>query len=172
MNTGAQPRLAPARRGPAATTLFALVAFISFAAIAAALVSQHRFGMMPCPWCVLQRLLFLKLGVLAFIGLAWRSLWGTRICAVLAMLVAGTGAVTALWQHFVASRSQSCNLTLADRLMSMTGLDTWLPAVFEAKASCADAAVDLFGVPYPFWSLALFLLAGAAMLTALLQARR
>ncbi len=126
----AQRRTAGAARRPGtgpASILFALVAAASFAAIAAALVSQHVFGMEPCPWCVLQRLLFLKLGIVALGGLVWRTALGTRVCAILAMLIAGVGLAAAAWQHFVAAHSQSCNLTLADRIMSASGLDTLLP---------------------------------------------
>ena len=35
------------------------------------------------------------------------------------------------------------------------GSTALLPAVFEARASCADAAVSLLGVPYAFWAGAL-----------------
>ena len=41
--------------------------------------------------------------------------------------------------------------------MGFTGLDGLLPEVFAAYASCADAKVNLFGVPYEFWSGALFM---------------
>jgi hypothetical protein len=76
--------------------------------------------------------------------------------ALLMLLLCGTGIAAALWQHFVAAASSSCNLTLADKVLSATMLDTFLPDVFQPRASCADAAVDLLGVPYEFWSLALY----------------
>ena len=38
-------------------------AFASLAALGAALVSQHVFGMDPCPWCVLQRLIFAVIAI-------------------------------------------------------------------------------------------------------------
>ena len=72
-----------------------------------------------------------------------------------------------MWQHFVAARSASCNLTLADRIMTATQLDQLLPAVFEARASCADAAVSLFGVPYDFLAAAVFAVCAVAMIRAL-----
>jgi disulfide bond formation protein DsbB len=68
----------------------------------------------------------------------------------------------ALWHHFVTGSSTSCNLTLTDRIMSASGLPGLLPDVFEARATCADAAVRLFGVPYQLWSLALFVTLAAA----------
>ncbi len=146
---------------------FAIVALASFGAVAAALVSQHGYGMEPCPWCVLQRLVFVAIGVLALLGLVWRAATGRRIIATLALLLAGAGIAAAFWQHFAAARSASCNLTLADRVMNWTGLNAMLPDVFEARASCADAAVSLLGVPYDFWSGGLFVVIAIVMIAAL-----
>ena len=44
--------------GVRTTALFAFVAVVCVAALGAALVSQHVYDMQPCPWCVLQRLIF------------------------------------------------------------------------------------------------------------------
>jgi disulfide bond formation protein DsbB len=143
-------------------------AVLSLAAVGAALVSQHVYGIEPCPWCVLQRLIFVVIAAIALIGLLARtSLW-QRVAGAAVSLVAIEGIVAALWQHFVAAASASCNLTFADRVMTGLHLDTLLPEIFEARATCADAAVKLLGVPYEFYSLALFALlclAGVLVLT-------
>lgn len=129
--------------------------------LAAALVSQHVYGMQPCPWCVLQRVVVLALAIIAAVGWASRSAVGRRIAAAFGLVFALGGIAAALWQHFRAAASASCNLTLADRIVSGLRLDTALPSVFEPRASCADAAVQLFGLPYVIWSLALFVVIGA-----------
>jgi len=121
-----------------------------------ALYTQHVWGMLPCPWCVLQRLVFVLIGAAALLGLLLPGAGGRRLGAGLALPLALAGMGTALWQHFVAAASASCNLSMADRLMGYTGLDSRWPEIFAAYASCADAKVDLAGVPYEFWSLALF----------------
>jgi disulfide bond formation protein DsbB len=141
--------------------LLALAA-LSLGAVGAALVTQHVFDMQPCPWCVLQRLEFVAIGAVALLGLVWSSALGLRVALLGVLALATAGMATALWHHFVASSSTSCNLTLADRIMSASGLPELLPDVFEARASCADAAVKLFGVPYQLWSLALFVTLAAA----------
>ncbi len=133
-------------------------ALVCLAAVAAALITQHVYGMEPCPWCVLQRLIFVVIALVCLIGLAWRSAVGARASAGLSLLLALSGAAAALWQHFVAAASLSCKLTLADRIVSGIGIDGWLPEIFAARASCADAATKLLGVPYEFWSLGLFVL--------------
>lgn len=148
------------------------IAGLSLAGLAAALVSQHAFDMQPCPWCVLQRLIFAVIALVALSGLAWRSVDAQRGIAVVLILLCGAGVAAALWQHFVAAASASCNLTLADRIMATSRLDGWLPEIFQARASCADAAVDLLGLPYVFWSLALFLLIEAASIKLFINTRR
>jgi disulfide bond formation protein DsbB len=85
-----------------------------------------------------------------------------RVALGLVLPLALAGVSAALWQHFVAASSSSCNLTLADRILAQLGLDASFPEIFQPRASCADAAVDLLGVPYEFWSLTLFLLLGVA----------
>ncbi len=147
------------------------IAGVSLAAVAAALVSQHQFDMQPCPWCVLQRLVFVALGLGALLGLAWRSHTGRLAVPTLLLVLSVCGIAAALWQHFVAAASSSCNLTLADRVMSASQLATLLPSVFEARATCADGAVALAGVPYEFWSLGLFALIGLASVALLLRPR-
>jgi disulfide bond formation protein DsbB len=154
------------------TPLLAGIALLCLAAVAAALVSQHVFGMEPCPWCVLQRVVFLAIALACVIGLAWRSSAGRLLAGGLGLLLALGGAAAALWQHFVAAASNSCNLTLADTIVGGMKLDSLLPDVFSARASCADAAVDLLGVPYEFWSLTLFILLGAGAVQVMRLSRR
>jgi disulfide bond formation protein DsbB len=165
-----RPTFGPLPSGPGNGPLFALVAIGCIAAVGVALVSQHVYGMEPCPWCVLQRLVFLAIGAFALLGVIWRGPAGSRAVGTLGLLLAALGLAAALWQHFVAAQSASCNLTLADRIVNATGLNALLPAVFEARASCADAAVSLLGVPYALWAGALFALFGTLMIVALRRA--
>jgi protein dithiol:quinone oxidoreductase len=143
-------------RGP-----WLLLVLLPLAAVAAALVSQHRFGMLPCPWCVLQRLIFVAIALVALPALLVRHALVRRICAFEVLTLALAGLAAALWQHFVAAGSSSCNLTLADRINTAIGLDALWPEVFAAYATCADAAVKLFGLPYEAWSGLLFVVLGA-----------
>ena len=147
------------------------IALVCLGAVGIALVSQHVYDMQPCPWCALQRLIFVAIALVALLGLAWRSAAGRRTVALLMLLLCGTGIAAALWQHFVAAASASCNLTLADRVLSATMLDSLLPEIFQPRASCADAAVDLLGVPYEFWSLGLYAAIESAVVWMLVRGR-
>jgi disulfide bond formation protein DsbB len=155
---------ARAKGGARTTALFAFVAVVCVAALAAALVSQHLYDMQPCPWCTLQRLIFCAIAVFALLGLVWRGAAGGRVAGTFALLLAFAGIAAGLWQQLVAAKSESCKLTLADRIVSATTLDRLLPDVFEARASCAEAAVSLLGVPYAYWAAACFAVCAIALL--------
>ena len=159
--------------GFSANLLLAGVALICIAALAVALISQHVFDMQPCPWCVLQRVIYLAIALACGLGLLWRSRTGRLVATALALVLAVSGIAAALWQHFQAAASASCNLTLADKIVSRwLQLDSLLPDVFSPRASCADAAVNLLGVSYDFWSLALFIMIDGVLTLALITSLR
>jgi protein dithiol:quinone oxidoreductase len=141
--------------------LFWFIFLSCVAAVAAALASQHVFDMQPCPWCILQRLLFCVIALLALLGALLPGRL-PRLATGGAIVATSLGGVAAaLWQHNVAAQAESCSFTLAERWVAATGLDGLLPEVFATRASCADAAVKLLGLPYEFWSLGLFVLIAA-----------
>ena len=152
-----------------ARSLLAGITVLPLAAVAAALYTQYRMDMMPCAWCVLQRLCFVVIAAAGLLGLLLPGAVLRRVAGVLALLGAAAGITAALWQHFVANASASCAMSLADRLMGFTGLDSRFPEVFAAYASCADAKVDLLGLPYEFWSLGLFIVLAIAALRVVLR---
>lgn len=146
-----QPSKLPARA-------LAGMAALSFAAVGVALVAQHQFGVKPCPWCVLQRGIFLLIGTFALLG--W-LVQGRRVlrqsAVILTLLLCVAGVTAAVFQHEVASQTASCAMGLADRIITALGLEELWPSVFMVTANCADAAAARFiGLPYEVWSGLLF----------------
>ena len=132
-------------------------ALIALAALATALIAQYVFDMQPCPWCVLQRLIYIVVAALALAG-AFLSGVARRIAVGLGLLVALSGVAAALWQQLLrrCQREASCDLTLAERITTGLHLDRLLPQLFIAYASCADAAVSILHVPFAVWSCIVF----------------
>ncbi len=114
-------------RALSARPLLAGITVLPLLAVAAALYTQYRMDMMPCAWCVLQRLCFVLIALAGLLGLLLPGPALRRAAGALALLVAAGGISAALWQHFVASDSASCAMSLADRLMGFTGLDSRFP---------------------------------------------
>ncbi|HET9822951.1 MAG TPA: disulfide bond formation protein B [Burkholderiaceae bacterium] len=151
--------------------LLLAIAGVAAGVVAFAVMTQHLFEMQPCPWCILQRMIYLSIAVVALLAWLLGRRPGGQAAGWLLLPMAAAGLATALWQHFVASRSTSCALTFADRVVSATTLDELLPGIFQPRASCADAAVTLLGVPYEVWSAMTFtLLVVAAARAAMLGA--
>jgi disulfide bond formation protein DsbB len=127
------------------------VAVLALAAVATAVTAQYVFDMQPCPWCVLQRFIYIVIAVLALVGafLADRT---RRVAVGLALLAALSGIASALWQQLAAVNENSCDLSLAERITTALHLDRLLPQLFIAYASCADAAVSVLHVPFAVWS--------------------
>lgn len=141
------------------------VGLAAWGAVALALFLQHVFQMEPCAWCTLQRLIFIVLGFWAFGAFLAASTPGpAKTLAGLAALTGIAGVAAALWQHFVAASSASCDLTLADRIIMSSRLDQLMPWMFQATAMCDEANLPMLGVPFAVWSAMLFVLLTLVML--------
>lgn len=145
------------------------MAVASFAAVGVAFVAQHQFGVKPCPWCVLQRAIYLAIGAVALLGWLAQTRRSLRQAAILVMLVlCAAGLTAAVFQHEVASQTASCAMGLADKIVTALGLEELWPAMFMITANCAEAAAyRLLGLPYEVWSGLLFVALGALGLVVL-----
>ncbi|CAB3946918.1 Disulfide bond formation protein B [Achromobacter insolitus] len=138
--------------------LLRLIALFCFGAVGVALVSQHIFDMPPCAWCVMQRLIYLVIGVIALVGGFGGGRVLTRLCGALTALLSLSGIAAAWYQYSVAANMLSCDQTFADRFMTGIGLESAVPWLFGIYATCMDAKVPVLGIEYALWSLALFVI--------------
>lgn len=148
-----------------------IVALLSLAALCVAMISQHYFGMQPCAWCVLQRLILVVICVLAILG----SFFGfalRKFFALITAVLSICGIVAAWYQYTVASHMFSCDMTFADKFMSQTTrLDSMAPWLFGIYASCMDAKVSVLGIDYAIWGMILFVICCALSLLVLFGKR-
>jgi disulfide bond formation protein DsbB len=136
--------------------------------VAIALVSQYVFDMQPCAWCVFQRLLYLIIGFFALgLSIAQPARVRTALGSASIAAIAITGVTAAWYQEKVAANTFSCAQTLADQIMTKSGLDSAAPWLFGIYASCMDARIKLLGIEYAWWSLAMFTLIGMIALVVL-----
>ena len=133
------------------------VGVLALGAVGLAAIAQYVFDMQPCPWCVLQRFIYIVVGVLALVAAALPGL-GRRLFIGLALLGTLSGIASALWQQLHAVNEASCDLSLAERIVSGLRLDSLVPQLFIAYASCGDAAVSILGIPFAVWSCLMYVL--------------
>jgi len=125
-----------------------------------ALIAQHLWSMLPCAWCIVQRIDVILLLLTSLVGallarVAPRAAPGLSALCMLGL--AGGGLWSAWHQHSVAAKQLSCAFTWADRTLMRLALDTRWPDMFQVQATCADAAQSrLLGLPFELWSAAWF----------------
>ena len=103
--------------------------------------------MPPCAWCVMQRLIYLVIGVVALVGGFGGGAPDARLRR--AGRAAGPGGRRRRLVPVQRGRQDvSCDQTFADRFMSGAGLDAAVPWLFGIYATCMDAVVSVLGVEY------------------------
>ncbi|AWL05315.1 disulfide bond formation protein B [Massilia oculi] len=129
--------------------LFA-ISSISFALIAVALYLQHAMEMRPCPLCVIQRYMFLAIGVCTLVGAIGGKV---RAATILALLAAFGGLVT-VGKHLyvIANPGFSCGIDPMETMLNKIPSAEFLPWLFRADGLCEGATDTILGLAIPQWS--------------------
>jgi disulfide bond formation protein DsbB len=151
---------------------FAALSLGCFGLVAVGMILQTMLRLAPCPFCIFQRVLYLLIGGLAFLGFVWPSLrqaWGGLI-GVLAVLGVGVAAYQSFMQAF-PERVTECGYAepnLIERLVDWLGMQ-W-PAMFMVTGFCTSKEWVFLGLSMANWSVLVF--AGIAGYVALLFIRK
>jgi len=146
----------------------ALVALTAWGSLAIALYLQHVHDWQPCPLCILQRLAFIAVGVLALAGLLLKRRTGALRSIQAATVVAALAGAAVAGRHLwvKAHPAVSCGI---DPLETAINTQWWvqqMPWLLKADGLCFLPLPPLLGLQLPVWSLLLLLLMA---LLALLQ---
>ncbi len=133
-----------------------------WSALGVALYSQYVLQILPCAYCILQRVVYLlmavsfslssvqfaygKKNVQDYASVLW---WGT---------LSATGLGIALYQIMVAKVSDTCGFSWGQQLLDAARLEQLWPWLFEVQALCAGNEARLMGVPFEVWSAGGFVL--------------
>ncbi len=138
--------------------LFLLIGFLCFIFITLILIAQYFFEMKPCAWCILQRLIYIVIGCITLINLLFFKRKKTKLnFSALLIVILGSFGISSAWlQYNNSSESMTCDMTFAEKIIDITGLDIRIPWLFGIQALCTNSEFYLFGIEYPIWSLILF----------------
>lgn len=143
-----------------APQILTVIAAGNLLALIFALTAQYAWSMLPCAWCIVQRIDVILLLLTSLAGallarVAPRLAPGLSALLVIAL---ATGGLWAAWhQHSVAAKQLTCAFTWADRTLMRLALDARWPEVFQVQATCADAAQSvMLGLSFELWSAAWF----------------
>ena len=150
--------------------LLSLLPFVTCAALLAyALYVEYVMFLMPCNLCILQRVVFIMIGVLFLIGSFKPVLfWGRKLLGVLLLITTGTGIAIAgrhVWmQGLPPELVPDCGPSI-EMMMESSPLWDVLSTVLSASGNCAEIQWDFLGMSMPTWTLICFI--GLFVYTAL-----
>jgi len=140
--------------------VFSGLVLVSIAAMAFAMVLEHRLGLPPCPLCMTQRVFVVLWGVIALIAVLHNPQgWGRRVYGALCALAAMTGGAVAarhVWlQHLPPDQVPACGPRLEYMLETLPFHET-LSIVLMGDGNCAETQWTFLGFSIPEQTLALF----------------
>lgn len=152
--------------------LFAATGAAAVGLVAGGLVLAHTMNLAACPLCILQRMLYLLLGIEAIA--AW-FLAGARrprqaaalVMAATALTGAGIAAYQIWLQRYAKGVSCTADQPWWEHFVNWAG-SHW-PLLFEASGLCSEAGWKFLGLSIAEWSLIAFSSMSMAMLAAMLR---
>jgi len=156
------------------TQAFALLALGCTGLLGFGMYLQHVVGLEPCPMCIVQRYAMTLIGVVALLGLVWRSVLGGRVLAVLAVLLAAGGAFVAArqtWLQWYPPEVASCGRDFYGMIESFP-LQRAIPLIFRGSGDCSKVDWTFLGGSIANWSFVAFVAMAFWMLLVLLTKLR
>ena len=156
------------------TQAFALLALGCIGLLGFGMYLQHVVGLEPCPMCIVQRYAMTLIGLLALLGLVWRSVLGGRVLAVLAVLLAAGGAFVAArqsWLQWYPPEVASCGRDFYGMIESFP-LQRAIPLIFRGSGDCSKVDWTFLGGSIATWSFVDFVAMAVWMLLVLLTILR
>lgn len=144
------------------------IGLVGCALVGGGILLARTMNLAACPLCILQRMLYLLLGVeglfALFVVRAARPLAG--LMAATAATGAGIAAYQTWLQRFATDTNCGANQPWWEQFVNWAGVQS--PLLFEATGLCSEAGWKFLGLSIAEWSLALF---SAMTLLALRVAR-
>ncbi len=127
----------------------------------AVLFFQEYLGLIPCPLCVIQRVIFISLGVVYLVAALHKPQGVMRtIYGVIVSLIALVGSGVSGWhvrlQNLPENEIPECGPGL-EYMMEVMPLDKVLEKVFTGSGECSEVLWSLWGLSIPAWTFIAFL---------------
>lgn len=144
------------------------IAIIAIAALAAALYCQHVLGWQPCPLCVVQRAAFIGVALFSMAAMLPNAQLIKTVYTLLGLFSAVLGLAVALYHWWVLKHpGQSCGVDPLETTINALALTDIFPWMFKVDGLCTTPYPPVLGLELPVWSVLLFFLSIAVLITTL-----
>ena len=144
--------------------LFLFIFLGCVSTIGYALYLQLVKHLLPCPLCVVQRVVYWLMGLIALLAFFHNPhATGRRVYSGLVAIFAVTGAVVALRHAWLIRYPEAfeCGISPEEKFLNALPIAKWWPSMFEANGDCADSTWKFMSLTIPDWSVIFFLIFGS-----------
>jgi len=156
--------------------VFIIGLLASVAVLGVAYYLQHVENLDPCPWCIVQRLGFMAIALLALIGLLHRpGPAGAVLYGTLGALIGAGGAAAAgyqIWLQNDPERATACVGSPVETFLDTVSIGDLWPNFLQYDGPCTLKPWALFGLGIPEWSLVWYVILAAMFGSLLLRPPR
>jgi len=142
--------------------MFTLLLLGCIAIVGYAVYLQHTQNLDPCPWCIVQRLVYIAVAFVALVAALWRpSGFGVAVFSLLAALLAIGGGAAAVYHIYLQSdpeRANSCTGSVLERMLDHSHIGKMVPPLLQYDGPCTLKPWAMLGLSIPEWSLLGFIL--------------
>lgn len=160
---------------PEIRAIFLLVFLGCASLIGYALYLQLVKNLLPCPLCVVQRVAYWLVGLIALSAFFHSpGNVGRRIYSGTIAVFAFAGAVVALRQSWLVRYPEAfeCGISPEEKFLNALPIVQWWPNMFEANGDCTDATWEFALLTLPDWSALFFVIFGSMAVYAFFASRR
>ncbi len=140
-----------------------LIFLICITVIGYALYLQLVINLLPCPFCIAQRIAYWLVGLTAIFSFIHnpRGL-GQQIYYCLITVFSLIGLILALRHSWIIRYPEpeafQCGISAEEEFLNDLSIANWWPSMFEANGDCADVKWEFMSLTIPNWSVIFFLL--------------
>ena len=137
-----------------------LIFLICTTVIGYALYLQLVINLLPCPFCIAQRIAYWLVGLTAIFAFIHnpRGL-GRKIYYSFITVFSLSGLVLALHHSWIIRYPEAfqCGISAEEEFLNGLSIANWWPSMFEANGDCADVKWEFMSLTIPNWSVIFFL---------------
>lgn len=136
--------------------IFVVIAFLAYA-----LYTEKYLGLNPCPLCMVQRYIYVLIGLLFILTLIKPPVsWGRTFMGVLISFTSLFGMLVAGWnvrmQHLPPEEVPACGASL-DIMLDSFPIKDIISELINGSGDCAEVVWTFLGLSMPTWSLICFI---------------
>jgi protein dithiol:quinone oxidoreductase len=159
------------RRGRGASApVFTLVFMVCIGLLGYGLVVQHWGGIKPCPWCIVQRLVYMAIASVALMAALHRpGPAGTGVYSLFGGIAAAGGVAAAAYQVYIErdpQRALGCTGSSVENFLDQIKVGKAIPPLLQYEGACTPQPWSFLGLSIPEWSLVCFVLLMLAFIAA------